>query len=983
MSEEKTGNMKSSWLAWAWVLPQVLLGFLNWHAWVLVRGDMSPIQLSRAHAIGLFEVVLLASGCLAWMVQTIRRKPIGVALALATVAVHTGYLWLFLQSLDRLLPTTVSLWMMPQTELVFYQFSLIMPVIFLMLVRLARIRLGLSTPVDVGLSLAALVVIPAGAFIFGSLLVRLDRLMWRHENLQYLLIAALVAATAFILVAFLRVLGRLHDWIGKKPWSEWAIPLAAGAVGPLAGLALNASIPFPYDFQSPAVYGMALLNAASLLIPFQPGNRWAYPGWLARVVFYPFTLYFFLVFLPFLPLSLLAMIAAGSGFLILAPLFLFVVHTRRLWEQSHLLATLHGPSRVIMVFAASILLLPALFLSRNIADRSALNRALDTVFSPDFAATRVDVSAASLRRALDRMDDMKHGLYLPYLSDIYDSMVFRGMVLPDEKADLIRKSLLGETRQENSRLGFWGRDVFGGRSRTGRRVRGAGVTRQVVLASHEETRVETNGMAETEIRFVLENRGGANGEYSERMTVPEGVLVSGFWLDVNGTNKPAQLRERKAATWVYEMIRDMTRRDPGLVVYEDDQHLRLRVFPFAAGEKRRCGLKFRFPVTLHPSIRFAETTVALTDYSNTSQSASATLADGLTALAIPNAVITNLPTFRREVVVHLILDRSVCAATNQAAVITRARAAIAALPPAITRICLTWANYEQEDTPGTDMSREEAVRALDRIPALPHRGGFCPERVIARILLAEYNAPRSPQPAGFAPLFVVVPAPGSTPVQTGSLVPFVRLVPDLPAYAVFDTNGFMRIAFQTGARTPFLASDCIPSNSVALRNGDKTSLIAAHQDALVFASAASSSDWQVWNPSSAQFEPLPAPLRCTDPAYLAGLSLWAHHRALSWAPGKLDAALPGLVRDSRAAGLLIPEAAFIVLETQSQEVMLARKERQSLGANHALEFDEAKEAKTEKAPTPPMVWLIIPAFWLLGRLKARKAGNDSGKQQVL
>jgi hypothetical protein len=82
----------------------------------------------------------------------------------------------------------------------------------------------------------------------------------------------------------------------------------------------------------------------------------------------------------------------------------------------------------------------------------------------------------------------------------------------------------------------------------------------------------------------------------------------------------------------------------------------------------------------------------------------------------------------------------------------------------------------------------------------------------------------------------------------------------------------------------------------------------------------------------------------------------------------LDAALPDLVKDTRTAGLLIPEAAFIVLETQSQEVMLARKERQSLGANHALEFDEAK---TEKAPAPSVLWLILPALWLLWRMKGR------------
>ena len=477
--EKQSGDMKAAWLGWAWVLPQGILALLNWQAWILVRGDMSPLQHSRAIQIGIFEGALLASGCLAWIILTLRRKPIGIGLALAAIAGHTGYLWLFLQRLDHLLPSTVTLWMLPDTELPFYQFSLMMPVVFLMMVRLARIRLGLSTPLDVGLSLAALVLIPSGAFIFGSLITRIERAFSWHENIQYILIAAMVAGTAFILVVFLRLMIRLHDLVQTRSWSDWAIPLAAGLAAPLAGLALNATIPFPYDFQDVAVYGMTLLNAVALLIPFRPGSPWALPGWVARAAMYPFTVYFFLVFLPFLPLSLLAMIAAGAGFLILAPLLLFVVHTRRLWEQGRSLAAQHGSARMAAAFAACVLVLPAACMLRNEVDRRTLNQAVNAVYSPDYAATRVPIRTAPLRRALDRMDDMKHGIYLPYLSDIYNAMVFRGMVLPDEKAALIEQSLIGKERPGESRSGLFGNGFLGMRSRGTRGTRrGGNVTRE-------------------------------------------------------------------------------------------------------------------------------------------------------------------------------------------------------------------------------------------------------------------------------------------------------------------------------------------------------------------------------------------------------------------------------------------------------------------------------------------------------------------------
>jgi hypothetical protein len=118
-----------------------------------------------------------------------------------------------------------------------------------------------------------------------------------------------------------------------------------------------------------------------------------------------------------------------------------------------------------------------------------------------------------------------------------------------------------------------------------------------------------------------------------------------------------------------------------------------------------------------------------------------------------------------------------------------------------------------------------------------------------------------------------------------------------------------------------------------------------------------------------QFEKVEGLAACDDPDYLADLALWARHRDLVWTPGKIDAALPDLIRNTRNAGLLLPEAAFIALETQSQEIMLSRKERQSLSANHDLEFDEQA---TKTAPAPSAVWLILPALWFIWR---KKSGN--------
>ena len=125
---EDTHELKAAWLGWAWVLPQLVLTLLNGQAWTLARGDMNHDQLVHAMMIGVYEAALLAFGIIAWVVLISRRKPIGIRLALAAIAVHTGYLWYVFQGIDHLLPSTVSIWMLPETEVVFYQFSLMMPV---------------------------------------------------------------------------------------------------------------------------------------------------------------------------------------------------------------------------------------------------------------------------------------------------------------------------------------------------------------------------------------------------------------------------------------------------------------------------------------------------------------------------------------------------------------------------------------------------------------------------------------------------------------------------------------------------------------------------------------------------------------------------------------------------------------------------------------------------------------------------------------
>lgn len=117
--------------------------------------------------------------------------------------------------------------------------------------------------------------------------------------------------------------------------------------------------------------------------------------------------------------------------------------------------------------------------------------------------------------------------------------------------------------------------------------------------------------------------------------------------------------------------------------------------------------------------------------------------------------------------------------------------------------------------------------------------------------------------------------------------------------------------------------------------------------------------------------PLPALQVLEDSMYTQGLALWDAYRKTVWAPDTRDARLKDLVADSRRTGILIPLTSYMVVETSAQEKILTQKEKQALGAHHALEFDE-----TQNSPEPSILWLTPIALLLLIRRSVRTKRNE-------
>ncbi|HEX8679811.1 MAG TPA: MSEP-CTERM sorting domain-containing protein, partial [Chthoniobacterales bacterium] len=667
-------------LAGVAIAPQLILILLNLRAYAIAAGEMTAPQKATSLQIFAFEVFLVVGcGALAAVLH-VRGRAIAWHWNWPLLLAPIGYLWLVTAAVQSAIPTTVADWILPRGEVLYYQYALTMPLVFYAGLRLACVEINSSRMWEIGLLAAAVVAVPL-LFFFALNLVRdigaLGALVVGTT------VVAIIVGTLIVLGAFARlcVIGYVEVQ-HKGPRALALFTVVVAAVMPIAGLLLNRYIPFPYDFQAWPVYALALANGCVLLLPNFRHPRLHRLVWLAQCGFFPFTVYFFLIFLPFLPLSVPAMIYVGAGFLMLTPTALFLLHGQRLLDGFRHETRQHGRVGIALLAGAAFAILPASYIAEALIDRSVLRGAIDYVYSPDYRANEQFAgSRAAVARSLERLRDRKAGLNLPFLSDFYTWAVFNNLVLPDDKMNAIHQA-------------FFGRDVpeppvnavgmFAAQAVPRRELREARPVvlppQNVALVGLAAATVREGSSLRTTFTLDLENTSQRQSEYVTRLTIPEGVFVSGYWLKVGEERVPGRIFEKKTALWVYHMIRDWTRRDPGILTYADARTVELRVFPFAPMERRRTEIELLYPATLNPAIKISDG--EWQGEGNVPAIAVALTSEGTSAAMLAAEAVAHLPPARRPPYLHFIVDRSAAAKMSDEQIVSAMRNAGARIPAA-------------------------------------------------------------------------------------------------------------------------------------------------------------------------------------------------------------------------------------------------------------------------------------------------------------
>ncbi len=307
---------------------------------------------------------------------------------------------------------------------------------------------------------------------------------------------------------------------------------------------------------------------------------------MGRVISFTYTLYFFVVFLPFLPFSIAAIIVFGAGFLMLTPLVLFVIHTNQLWEDFKYLGPYYSKNILIGSIVVGSLLIPSYLSVTYYNDRETLHQVLDYVYTPNYDKTyTIDTSSVSNTLSIiANSKESSRGIFnsqQPYLSSYFNWLVLDNLTLSDQKINDLQRIFLDKSKTKTQKNQI--------------RNHGVNITKIDTQSKYDKQQKVWRSWVNLEIT----NKNESLKEYATTIDLPQGTWVSDYYLFVNGVKEPGILAEKKSAQWVFSSIRNQNR-DPGILYYLTGNKVAFRVFPFLANEIRQTGIQLihKEPISL-------------------------------------------------------------------------------------------------------------------------------------------------------------------------------------------------------------------------------------------------------------------------------------------------------------------------------------------------------------------------------------------------
>lgn len=916
--------LNPKWLILINIIPTVVLMLLLYAQFGIIKSLLPPetavIWLNFA-----LILILLTCAQLVYIVYSIYKKyNISIIYAFFSLLVYTILLYTYAQYTDILIPFSIPRWMI-NVDVTLYPGTFLMPTLIHALFILVEFSSRKSRSSSAWLSFLYGISIPILGYVFLQIVLPL----WKNTETGFdtnALIILLIIASILFLFFICRGIYILTQ-INAQKLSKYTIyfKILIAIIFPVTGLLVNNGGFLPIgrgagasifgNFNNIWFYIIALINGLLICLPSFENARYRLFRFLGLAICFPYTLYFFLVFLPFLPLAVVAVIAIGMGFLMLAPLFLFIVQINEAHRDFKALTINYSRAKLTVVTGLALLVIPSLITAFYLRDRYVLNDALEYVYNPDYAKN-YSIDKKSLIKTLARIQQNKgrNNLFAdeksPFLTPYYNWLVLDNLVLSDSKINTLEAIFFGDDNDEKKTVPI---------------VPSPGKVKISKISSASKFDQKQQAWVST-INLELTNPEHTNLEsYETEFTLPEGCWISNFYLNIGNRKEYGILAEKKAAMWIFSQIRNENR-DPGILYYLTGNKIAFKVFPFSSQETRKSGIELihKTPVNFEMDGQ----TILLGD-SSTSYSAKTESING--TIYLPVAEKAKLKLVKRNPEYHFIIDVSKNSATNKAEYVNRIHNFVSKNHLNQQKIRLNFVSTFNEETAWTaDWKKKFHQRAFD--------GGFYLEGAIRKILVNNYMSN-----SNAFPVMIVVSDTLENSILQSDFADFKIAYPESDNFYELDQQDKLwshslmnkpkkRLTVVDTIKNPGVYSwpNPIKPKAYLADNGEPSIII----DGTAKINESYTTDKRNW---------------------LGGLNLQGMWLRYQFNGKQSNSAHLDLIKQSMISGILSPNTSYLVVENEAQKSALKKKQDQILSGNKNLDPDE----ETQRMDEPNLYILIL------------------------
>ncbi len=707
-----------------------------------------------------------------------------------------------------------------------------------------------------------------------------------------------------------------------------------GVFMPFLGLAINGMDDEHYfgNFSSYWFLVLAVLNGFVLAIPFGKNLTIRLLAFVLRSILFAYTIYFFIIFVPYTPLSVVLIAAFGAGLLMLTPILLFIIHCQVLINDITFLKNYISKPYLRAILICSFFVIPVTIHQQLAANKKEMLSAIDYLDNPNYEKNatinlRKTVSAFKVKQTHSGFlsgQTNKNGT--PLISWYFNTVILGSKTISIGKGTALKCILLNSNPPTiiNEPL-------------TTDNVK---LDHHMVSSSYDPTA----GYWTSNVQLFLQAPDSANQGWDEQLEyysvfdLPAGCYITDYYLMIGDKKEKGILAEKKAATWTYDQIVN-TNRDPGFLHFITGERIALQIFPFKKNEMRESGITF---IHAEPqTIILDGDTIYLGQQQE--QPMNTIIESNNQVAYIPESIKITLPKTQRQPYYHFIIDLS--ENNNDFNFEYSITNFIEKHPEGLNNSKISLVNYNISTFPFSEETKEQ-------IKLASFEGGCFLDRAIRTAIYDNYMHPDET-----FPIFIVCSDALGSAYINSDFSDLQFAYPDLDYFINLKSNGntYTHNLFHFPYRADSTSNEFPVINPVYMYEDNKYSK--------QYLSSKPGSDLVIdyHNNNYSEFKP-------GKNNWKNGLYLQAENRYLQLYPYLATKNWDESVYNSFATGILTPVTAFISLENEGQKKMLLEKQKEILDGTQAENMGEEPQMMSE----PNIFVILIAGLAIIGITKRKK-----------